>query len=316
MMKHPHFSRREFIAGSGAMAAAGTFLQPDLARAAAALKGASAPRYSRIKLGDFDVTVLLDAQRAVEAPQNIFGMNVEAEEFEQVSKENFLPTDTSMFFFTPTIVNTGQELVLFDTGLGESGNIVDVLAEAGYTPDQVDVVVLTHMHPDHIGGVMIEDRVTFPNARYVAHETEFDFWRSQNGEGRVGGLFAKKVEPLAEKFSFLKDGGSAASGITAVACHGHTPGHTAFMIESDNSQIMLTADLANHYVWSLAYPDWEVKFDMDKSAAAASRRKILGMLATDRVPFIGFHMPFPAMGFVETRGDGFQYVPESYQLEL
>ncbi|MEM7291274.1 MAG: MBL fold metallo-hydrolase, partial [Pseudomonadota bacterium] len=212
--------------------------------------------------------------------------------------------------------NTGKELVLFDTGLGENGNIRGAMAAAGYTPEQVDVVVVTHMHPDHIGGLIIDGNPTFPNARYMISSAEYDFWSPKSGEGRIGELFKKKVEPLAEKFSFLTDGGSVASGITAVSCHGHTPGHTAFMIESDGKSILIASDLANHYVWSLAYPDWEVKFDMDKEAAAKSRRKILGMLAADKTPFIGYHMPFPAAGYVQTSGSGFKYVPASYQLKL
>ena len=94
---------------------------------------------------------------------------------------------------------------------------------------------------------------------------------------------------------------------------GHTPGHMAFMLESGGAQMLLMADAANHYVWSLAYPDWEVSFDADKAAAAATRRMLLGMAATDRIPLIGYHMPFPAAGYVEARGEGFHYVPVSYQ---
>ena len=118
----------------------------------------------------------------------------------------------------------------------------------------------------------------------------------------------------SDQFSFIGDGGSVASGITGMAAFGHTPGHMVYMIESDGAQLVLIADLANHYVWSLAYPDWEVRFDMDKAGAAQSRRAVLGMLATDKIPFVGYHMPFPAMGFVETREDGFRYVPASYQM--
>jgi glyoxylase-like metal-dependent hydrolase (beta-lactamase superfamily II) len=125
------------------------------------------------------------------------------------------------------------------------------------------------------------------------------------------------VRPLAERMSFIGDGGSVASGITGMAAFGHTPGHMVYMLESEGEQVLLMADLANHYVWSLAYPDWEVRFDMDKAAAAESRRRVLGMLAADRVPLIGYHMPFPAMGYVETRGEGgFRYVPVSYQTML
>jgi glyoxylase-like metal-dependent hydrolase (beta-lactamase superfamily II) len=307
-------TRRKFIAGSAALTTAS--LSAPLAMAKAPLKDAGGGIFSRVKLGSYDVTTLLDGQRTVGDIQTIFGMNVSKEEFAKVSAENLIPADKSQFFFTPTVVNTGNELVLFDTGLGESGNIVGALAAAGYTPDQVDVVVITHMHPDHIGGLILDGKPTFPNARYIAGSTEYDFWNKQDPESRIPALMAKKVKPIADQFSFIKGGDSVASGITAMETFGHTPGHMAYMVESDGEQIALLADMANHYVWSLAYPDWEVKFDMDKQAAAATRRKVLDMLATDKIPFVGYHMPFPATGYVETRGSGFKYVPTSYQLKL
>jgi glyoxylase-like metal-dependent hydrolase (beta-lactamase superfamily II) len=167
------------------------------------------------------------------------------------------------------------------------------------------------MHGDHIGGMMTDGAPTFANARYVTGQVEFDAWSQTDNEN-----FANNVKPMAEKMEFIGDGGSVASGVTGMAAFGHTPGHMGYMLESDGQQLMLIADLANHYVWSLAYPDWEVKFDMDKAAAAASRRNVLGMLAADKIPMIGYHMPFPAMGYVETRDDGFRYVPASYQMAL
>ena len=117
--------------------------------------------------------------------------------------------------------------------------------------------------------------------------------------------------------SFLGDGDDVVSGITAVSAFGHTPGHMTYMVESGGEQVLLMADTANHYVWSLGYPEWEVRFDMDKAAAAATRKKILGMVSADKIPLIGYHMPFPGMGFVETRGEGgFRYVPATYQMML
>ena len=307
-------TRRSLVAGTAALGASSAL--PGSAFAKADLAPPGGGIFSRVKVGSFDVTTLLDGERTVDGAQNIFGMNVSAEEFAKVSAENLIPADKAQFFFTPTVVNTGNELVLFDTGLGESGNIKGALAAAGYTPEQIDVVVITHMHPDHIGGLILDGKPTFPNARYVTGSTEYDFWASKNGEGRIPELMTKKVTPIADQFTFVKGGDAIASGLTAMETFGHTPGHMAYMIESDGEQIALLADMTNHYVWSLAYPDWEVKFDMDKSAAAATRRKILGMLATDKIPFIGYHMPFPATGYVEASGNGFKYIPTSYQLKL
>lgn len=116
--------------------------------------------------------------------------------------------------------------------------------------------------------------------------------------------------------SFVKDGDSPVSGITAMAAFGHTPGHMAYHLESGSDRLLIMADTANHYVWSLAYPDWEVSFDVDKAAAAATRRKLLDMVAADRIPLVGYHMPFPGLGYVEARENGFRFVPETYQMML
>ncbi|MEP3033500.1 MAG: MBL fold metallo-hydrolase, partial [Pseudoruegeria sp.] len=282
--------RAAILTGAAAPLAATLATAPSLVNAAADMKGAGRGAYSRIKLGGFEVTTLLDGTRTVEKPQEIFGMNASSEEFAAASVANFIPTDKSQFFFTPTVVNTGSELVLFDTGLGQGG-IVVALAEAGYTPEDIDVVVLTHMHPDHIGGMMTGDVATFPNARYITGTTEYDFWSKTDAGNNVGDMVRAKVAPMAEKMSFLDDGGSVASGITAMAAFGHTPGHMSYMLESEGQQMLLMADLANHYVWSLGYPDWEVRFDMDKAAAAASRRRVFDMLSADKIPFVGYHMP-------------------------
>ena len=280
------------------------------ARAGADMLGAGAASYNRFKLGAFEVTALLAGSATVPDPNQIFGLNAAAEDFAAVSQAAFLPTDKAQFFFTPTVVNTGTELVLFDTGMAPEG-IVAALTAAGYSPDQVDVVVLTHMHPDHIGGLMTAGAPTFANARYVTGSAEHNFWMGAGSE-----QFDANVRPLSDKTTMLDDGGAVASGMTAMLAAGHTPRHMAYMLESNGQQLVLTADTANHYVWSLANPDWEVKFDADKAAAAATRRSLFGMLAADRLPFIGYHMPFPALGFVETAGEGFRYVPASYQMML
>lgn len=303
-----HISRRTALGGLAAAPLASLAASPVLAQATP--QGPQVPRVNRFGVGGFEVTTLLVGSRTVEDPQGTFGMNVSAEEFAEASKAAMIPVDKTQFFFHPTLVNTGSELILFDTGLNGAA-MAQAVEMAGYSTDAVTHVVLTHMHGDHIGGLMTDGAETFGNAAYITGQAEYDHWAGTDNEG-----FANNVKPLAEKMTFLSDGGSVTSGITAMAATGHTPGHMTYMLDSDGQQLLIFADLANHYVWSLAYPDWEVRFDMDKATAAASRRKVLGMLAADGTPFIGYHMPFPGVGYVETRGDGFHYVPHSYQLLL
>jgi glyoxylase-like metal-dependent hydrolase (beta-lactamase superfamily II) len=304
------FSRRQALAAAATLPFAAA-LAPQTAHAQTALQGSSFAPWTRFRLGSFEVTTLLAGTRASDNPQETFGMNVTAEEFAAISAENFIPADRTQGFFTPVVVNTGAELVLFDTGLAAEGTLA-ALTAAGLAADQITTVVLTHMHPDHIGGLMGADGVpTFANARYVTGSVEHNHWTANPSE-----QFTAMVAPLNDRISFLDDGGSPVSGITAMLAPGHTPGHMVYQLDSDGQRLMITADTANHHVWSLARPDWEVRFDADKQAAAASRRAVFGQIAADRIPFIGYHMPFPGIGFVEAQGDGFRYVPATYQLIL
>lgn len=309
-MTAPVLSRRAAMFAAAALPFATPALIAGRAVAATPLQGPSSAAFNRFKLGGFEVTTLLAGTRTSDKPQETFGLNATPEEFAAASAAAFIPADKTQNFFTPTLVNTGTELVLFDTGLAPEG-ITAALAAAGITPDLIDVVVLTHMHGDHIGGLMANGAPTFANARYVTGAVEHNHWSGAANEG-----FDANVRPLADKTTFLDDGGAVVSGITAMAAFGHSPGHMAYRIESNGAQIALLADTANHYVWSLAHPDWEVRFDADKAAAAATRRNLLGMLAADKLPFIGYHMPFPGVGYVEPRDSGFRYVPATYQMML
>ncbi|MEM6896315.1 MAG: MBL fold metallo-hydrolase [Pseudomonadota bacterium] len=264
-------------------------------------------------VGDFAVTTLLAGTGQRDEPQGTFGMNVSAEEFARVSEENFISAETYQGFFNPVVVQTGSETILFDTGLPGDG-VPSALAEVGLSPADITHVVLTHMHPDHIGGMTGDAGEVYTNASYVTGRREYDFWTGQGAGNRIFDMMAQKVTPFAEKMRFLDEGGEVRPGITAMGAFGHTPGHMVYMLDSGDAQLLITADMANHHVWSLANPDWEVRFDGDKSAAAGTRRRILTMLAEERIPMVGYHMPFPAAGYVETRGDGFHWVPVTYQM--
>ena len=284
------------------------------------------PETHRFKVGAFEVVVIKDGARVSENPGQIFGTNQKPEDVTALLEKNFLPTASLVNSFAPTLVNTGSEVVLFDTGLGEGarkdgmGRLIEGLAAAGYAPEDISIVVITHMHGDHIGGLMERGAPAFPKARYVIGQAEYDFWKdgarigtpAENGHK----LVLSNVVPLAERATFVGDDAGVTGGITSMLAAGHSPGHMIYLIESEGRKLVLTADTANHFVLSLQQPDWEVRFDMDKAAAAQSRRKVFDMIATDRLPFIGYHMPFPAVGFVETAGEGYRFVPASYQFDI
>jgi glyoxylase-like metal-dependent hydrolase (beta-lactamase superfamily II) len=310
--------------GAGALAAPQLMVRA--AQAEVPMAAAQPAAYKRFSLGDFEITVLSDGHRVVPGPQKIFGTNKTEEEVAELLNTNYLPVDQMQFTFAPTLVNTGSDLVLFDTGNGEGGREGGVgqtlanLKASGYAPEQVTIVVLTHLHGDHIGGLMEAGAPTFPNARYITGQAEYDFWSSEDriGTGTENGHknVVSKVVPLADKMSFIGDGESVVSGITSMAAFGHTTGHMIYGLESGGRKLMLTADTVNHFVLSLQRPDWEVLFDADKAAAAQTRKAVFDMIAADRLPFIGYHMPFPSVGFIEKASEGYRFIPETYQLDL
>ena len=301
-------TRRQTLAAAATVPAAAALPRAAAAEAHAMTDAPLGTWHRTLNLGDITATTLLDNTVPREDPHSIFGLNVDDATFAQVSEDNFLPTDMAQFFFTPVLVRAGENTILFDTGLGQGG-IARALEDAGQTTGDVTHVVITHMHGDHVGGLMTDGSPTFANAEHITGETEMNYW-IENPNDAIN----NNIVPIQDQFTLIGDGTEIAPGITAMAAFGHTPGHMIYRLDSGDRSMMICADMTNHYVYSLAHPDWEVQFDMDKAAAAETRRRVLGMLASERMPMTGYHMPFPASGYVEENGDGFRWVPTSYQL--
>jgi glyoxylase-like metal-dependent hydrolase (beta-lactamase superfamily II) len=314
-------TRHRLLQGAAAIAAGAAL--PASAIAAAPMLGVAPASVHRYRLGSFEITAILDGSWTVEKPETIFGVNQKPEDVAALLQANFLPAGKMAIDFAPLVVNTGTELILFDTGRGSAngGRLAALLGAAGIAPNAIDVVVISHCHPDHIGGVMADGKPLCPNARYAIGETEYGFWsapeRMSGGTEGVAKLVQANVVPLRDKMTFVKNEAEIAGGIRAIEAFGHTPGHLAFHAESEGSRLLIGADFCNHFVLSMQRPDWHVKFDADKEGAAATRKRLLDMLAADRIPFTSYHMPFPSVGYVERAADGgYRFVPAAYQLTL
>ena len=321
-------NRRNVLAlggGAAATIAIGALAGP--AAAKAPMLGVSLAKHWRYKLGAFEVTTIMDSEAFIDGPYPVIGKNAEEAEVRALMRANLVPETRYQPGFSPTVINTGKELVLFDTGNGATGFVprpnggwlVDQLGPAGFKAEDIDVVVLSHGHPDHIAGIMENGKPLCPNARYVICATEYDYWAPEGkhtGElEKLAAVFRANALPVADKFTMLKPGDDVVSGIRSLAAHGHTPGHLAFVIESEGKQMLFWGDCAHHHVASLVRPDWHCVFDIDKEQAAATRKTIYDMAATERLPVIGYHMPFPSIGYVERRsGGGYRWLEHTFQL--
>lgn len=292
----------------------------------AEFKGVLRPHTYRFKLGEFEIVNISDGCLQMPGPHPIFGADQDAETVAAYLARHHLPAGIMENGFTCTLVNTGKELVLIDVGFGGmmrekgAGLLRQRLAEAGYQPGDIDIVALTHGHPDHIAGLSEDGKPAYPNAGYVFPEAEVEFWKKnenvpeQRAENRE--LFMKAAAPYADQGRLIKDGDEIATGIRALATHGHSAGHTSFVVESGGNTLLVWGDIANHYIVSLQQPGWRVGFDDFKEDAIATRKRVLDMVSTDGHWVAGFHMPFPSIGLVEKTSDSYRWVPASYQLNL
>lgn len=299
----------------------------------AALQGELQPTFYRFKLGGFEAATVLDAKAVRDGVHPMYGANASADEVQALARANNIDPQRLEHPNIPTLVNTGKELVLFDTGNGAlpreyaqlanrlpPGQTAARLAQVGYKPEDIDVVVLTHGHPDHIGGLVEGGKPVFPNARYVFGAAEYDFWQKNVGvrEARKFNreLYVTICTPLAERATFIKPGDTVVPGITAVDVAGHSPGLMAFHVESGGKRLMITADTFTHFVMAIQRPEWHFEMDDDKDKAVATRLRMLDMLSNERVLVASFHCPFPGLGYIEKVGGGFRWTPHSYQMNL
>lgn len=325
-MRDPRLLSRRGVIG-GAAAASGLLALPGGAIAKAPMINAPAPYFYRTKLGDAEVTIVSDGTLPLGDPHTNFTGLTSAEMDKQLT-DNFLPLSNAVLEQNVMVLNTGDRMILFDTGMGSlkmfgptTGKLMLTLKQAGIDPKDIDAVVMSHAHVDHCGGCMADDGTrNFPNAQYYISQADYDFWTDEkNGPPALKDFFAtakKNLVPNRDRMVFYKDGQEFLPGITALSAPGHTVGHTIFMISSGKQQLAYIGDLAHHPVLLLEKPLTEFAYDTDPKQSAQSRVKMLTMLADKRVPVLAYHFAWPGIGHVAKQGAGFRYYPEPMKMEL
>jgi glyoxylase-like metal-dependent hydrolase (beta-lactamase superfamily II) len=318
-------SRRSLLALGAGLGA--TTLLGGGALARAPKLGTQSPYFHRFILGDAEVTVVSDGPLPLGDPKGTF-TGVPDDELRKMLSDNFLsPTNVVLEQNSP-VVNMGDKLVLFDTGMGmakdfgpTTGRQQKSMAEAGIKPEDIDAVVFSHAHVDHIGGVVDSGgKVLFPNAQFYIAQSDFDFWTD---EGKLSGPMKdfivharKNLLPVRDKLVFFKDGQEFLPGIQAMAAPGHTVGHHIFMITSSGKSFAFLGDLTHHQILLMEKPRMEFSYDTDPKQAAASRVKMLDMLAANKTPVMSYHYPWPGLGHVARAGEGFHFYPEPMVMVL
>jgi glyoxylase-like metal-dependent hydrolase (beta-lactamase superfamily II) len=298
------------FAGSSAMAA------PPLVKT-------QAPGYYRMMLGDFEITALSDGTVALHVDELL--TNIGPSRVKQALQRAGLgePVETSVNGY---LINTGSKLVLVDTGAAglfgpTLGSLVANLKASGYQPEQVDEVYLTHMHPDHVGGLMAGDKLAFPNAVVRADKRDADYWLSQANLDKApenakdfyrGAMASLKPYQEAGKFKPFDGDAELVPGIKAVAAHGHTPGHAIYVVESKGQKLVLWGDLMHVAAVQFADPSVTIRFDVDSKAAAPQRKKAYASAARDGYYVAAAHLSFPGIGKLRAEGKGYVWLPVNY----
>jgi glyoxylase-like metal-dependent hydrolase (beta-lactamase superfamily II) len=320
-------TRRHALLGAALGAGSLALLRPRDALAKAPLVGKPAPYFYRFKFGDGEATIVSDGTLPLGDPNTNF-TGLTGDEMKRQLTDNFLPVSNAVLEQNVLILNTGDRMVLFDTGMGDlttfgptTGKLLASMKQAGIDPGDIDAVVMSHAHIDHCGGNCGPDgKPHFPNAQFYISQADYDFWTDETKVPPAFKVFLdtarKNLPPIRDRIVFIKDGQEFLPGITAMAAPGHSVGHMIFNIQSGTSQMAYIGDLAHHPVLLLEKPLTQFAYDTDPAQSAQTRLKYLTMLAEKRTPILAYHFAWPGLGHVAKQGEGFRYVPAPMKMEM
>ncbi len=300
-------------------AGAGLALAPGLAPSPAAAQ-APAPAFHRVPVGALEAFVVTDGSVVRADATQGFVMNATPAQVSATMQAAGMQGTALNNPFNVTVIRTPRGLVMLDVGRGAPGStMLANMRAAGLDPAQVVLVIHTHFHGDHIGGLTdANGQALFPNVPVLVPAAEWAYWtdageESRAPEGRRPGFanVRAKFAPYRDRVQTFAPGAQVAPGITAVATNGHSPGHTSFIVADGSQQLLVIGDAVNAPAFFMANPEWIPVFDQDPTMAIDTRKRLLDRAAADRIPVVGYHFPMPATGRVERAGTGYRLVPSN-----
>lgn len=316
---------KRFWFGARRALTAGLFvLATGLASAGAPPQKTQVPGYYRLALGNIEVTALFDG--AIQLDAKLL-KNTSAREVAKLHARMFVKGSTMQTAVNAYLINSGGKLVLVDAGAAKAlgprlGQIVANLKAAGYTPEQVDAVLLTHLHGDHVAGLVdAEGRAVFANARIWSAKADNDFWLNEE----IAAKAPKEFQPFFKMARdaaapYLKTGQwqtfstdqELLPGIASFAANGHTPGHSGYLVGAGEDRLLIWGDIVHNHAVQFAHPQVAIEFDSDPKAAVATRKKIFAKAAREKLLIAGMHLPFPGIGHVRKETSGYSWVPVDF----